>query len=202
MQLAGKPSLIDSTRATAKKESKGPLAFDNISVAQVEGDEGKKLEALYAAYFDVQKALAADQKPSPDAAQALAKTAAELSNASAIPEPSRKLTSDVASNAEHLHHMDLAGARKAFKPISHAVVTLATQLRSKDAQQSFTHYYCPMVPGGGGDWLQPGGELLNPYFGSRMLRCGEKVSDLPAKGTLEPESHDQRGRGEAKDEDA
>ena len=39
-----------------------------------------------------------------------------------------------------------------------------------------------MVPEGGGDWLQPGGELLNPYFGSQMLRCGEKVEVLPPKG--------------------
>jgi Cu(I)/Ag(I) efflux system membrane fusion protein len=37
-----------------------------------------------------------------------------------------------------------------------------------------------MVPGGGGDWLQAGGELLNPYFGSQMLHCGEKVRELPA----------------------
>ena len=78
--------------------------------------------------------------------------------------------------------MDLAGARKAFKPISHAVVTLATQVRSEQAQSSFTHFYCPMVPGGGGDWLQAEGELSNPYFGSEMLRCGEKVQVFPPNG--------------------
>jgi Cu(I)/Ag(I) efflux system membrane fusion protein len=47
-----------------------------------------------------------------------------------------------------------------------------------------------MVPDGGGDWLQPGGELANPYFGSEMLRCGEKVSEFPAKGTSEPEGNE------------
>ena len=98
--------------------------------------------------------------------------------------------------------MDLAGARQTFKSISHAVVTLATQLRGEDAQQSFTHFYCPMVPDGGGDWLQPGGELANPYFGSEMLRCGEKVSELPAKGTREAENHEQHGDSQAMDKDA
>jgi Cu(I)/Ag(I) efflux system membrane fusion protein len=87
--------------------------------------------------------------------------------------------------------MDLAGARKAFKPISHAVVTLATQVRSVGARNSFTHFYCPMVPGGGGDWLQANGELLNPYFGSEMLRCGQKVQVfLPAGTAVKPEKQD------------
>ena len=45
-----------------------------------------------------------------------------------------------------------------------------------------------LVKGGGGDWLQSGGELFNPYFGSEMLYCGEKVQDLPAKG--EAKSHE------------
>ncbi len=35
-----------------------------------------------------------------------------------------------------------------------------------------------MVPGNGGDWMQPGGELVNPYWGSEMLTCGEVVRDL------------------------
>ena len=52
-------------------------------------------------------------------------------------------------------------------------MTLATQIRSNDAKTPFTHFFCPMVPGGGGDWIQPGGKLLNPYFGSQMLHCGE-----------------------------
>jgi Cu(I)/Ag(I) efflux system membrane fusion protein len=34
--------------------------------------------------------------------------------------------------------------------------------------------YCPMARNGeGAAWLQPQAELLNPYFGSAMLRCGD-----------------------------
>lgn len=193
MQLAGKPSLIDPMRAIAKKEQKGPLAFKEVAVMPIGGEIGQRLEALYAAYFEVQKALAADQTPPAEAAQALASTARLLSGDNTIPESSRKLIQEIATQAEHLHHMDLAGARKAFKPISHAVVTLATQIRSEQAQQPFTHFYCPMVPGGGGDWLQPGGDLLNPYFGSQMLKCGEKVAEYPpsSKAAPETDSHEQ-----------
>ena len=203
MQLAGKPSLIDPARAIANKEQKGPLVLREVSVAAIGGDAGHLLEELYAAYFEVQKALAADQKPPAEAAQAIAKTAQALRDNNAIPEPSRKFMQEIATQAEHLHHLDLAGARKAFKPISHAIVTLATQIRSDHSQQPFTHFHCPMVPGGGGDWLQAGGELLNPYFGNQMLRCGEKVAEYPASTNSTPaaDSHEQHntapGEGEA-----
>ena len=120
------------------------------------------------------------------------KAATELGSDATIPETSAKLIQQIAAESEHLHHMDLAGARKAFKKISHAIVTLATQVRSEKAASSFTHFYCPMVPGGGGDWLQAGGELSNPYFGSEMPRCGEKVEVFPPKGKADvlPEKHD------------
>jgi Cu(I)/Ag(I) efflux system membrane fusion protein len=198
MQLAGKPSVIDPTRAIAKgEETQGPLAFQEVTVTPIEGDAGKQLEKLYAAYFDVQRAFAADQMPAADAAQLVSQAAAELSNDKAIPESARTLLQEIARQAEHLHHMDLAGARKAFKPISHAIVTLATQVRSADAEQAFTHFYCPMVPSGGGDWLQADGELANPYFGSEMPGCGEKVTVFPLQGkpaseTAAPEQHGAR----------
>lgn len=205
MQLAGKPSLIDPARAIAKQQQRqGPLTFQVVTITPVGGEAGKKLELLYAAYFEVQQALAADQKPTSAAAEAVAKTASELSGDDAFPEPSRKLLEDIATQSEHLHHMDLAGARKAFKQISQAIVTLATQIRSDEAKQPFTHFYCPMVPGGGGDWLQPGGPLLNPYFGSEMLRCGEKAAEFPAQGkpAKESDSHEQHDAGPSGNEEA
>lgn len=192
MQLAGKPSLIDPTRAMARsRERKGPLVLEQVTVALIGGDAGKNLTALFAAYFDVQKALASDKKPHAGAAQALHKAALELGSDASLPAASAILAQAIAGKSEHLHHMDLTSARKDFKPISHAIVTLASQVRSEGVQNPFTHFYCPMVEDGGGDWLQPGGELLNPYFGSEMLHCGEKVQEFPPEGktAVEAQSH-------------
>lgn len=195
MQLAGKPSLIDVSRAIAKKEQKeGPLTFAQIAVEPVSGPTGQRLEALYAAYFRVQQALAADKKPTASAAGALHRAASTLAEDSELPESIRKRLENIAAKSEHLHHLDLEAARKDFKPISHAVIALATQVRGEQAQTSFTHFYCPMVKGGGGDWLQSGGELLNPYYGSEMLHCGEKVRQLP------PEGGEPRSGGKGSDE--
>ena len=83
-------------------------------------------------------------------------------------------------------------------------MTLATQVRSEESQTAFTHFFCPMVPGGAGDWLQPDEKLLNPYFGSKMLRCGEKVQVLPPAGETNPASdkHQQHGAAPAEKGDA
>jgi membrane fusion protein, copper/silver efflux system len=195
MQLAGKPSLIDPTRAMVNaKQKSGPLKLENVAVNSVGGKAGEQLEVLYTAYFEVQQALASDQKPSAAVSQKLHNVAKEVAAHAEIPNDARVLAGQVASASGHLHHMDLDGARKAFKPISRAVITLATQARSADAKSSFTHFFCSMVPGGGGDWIQANDELLNPYFGSKMLHCGEKVRELRATNKsqiIEHNEHDE-----------
>jgi Cu(I)/Ag(I) efflux system membrane fusion protein len=181
MQLAGKPSLIDPSRAIAQqKQLQGPLVLNTAAIEVVAGPAGEQLDALFAAYLQVQQALASDKPPPPDAAQALHQLVSHLQQSEAIPESARTQAKEIEIHSAHLHHLDLAGARKVFKPISHAVLRLAAQVRSEGGQKPFTHFYCPMVPGGGGDWLQATDQLLNPYFGSEMLRCGEKVQSLPA----------------------
>lgn len=183
MQLAGKPSLIDSSRAVARsKERTRPLVFEKVVVTSVAGEAGQQLEALYAAYFAVQEALAADTKPPAGPARSLRDAALALAGDASLAESVTRLAQEIAARSEHLHHLDLARARQDFKPISHAVVTLAAQVRSEGAQTAFTHFYCPMVQGGGGDWLQANADLRNPYFGGEMLRCGEKVQEFPPQG--------------------
>ncbi len=185
MQLAGKPSLIDTSRAIAKsKQPTGPLRFDQIVVAPIGGDAGQRLEELYAAYFEVQEALAAGKRPAPEAAQTLHAAATELQRSAALPAAAQGLAAKIAGGSEHLHHMEFKEARAAFKPISHATVTLATLARGEAARGPFTHFFCPMVPGG--DWLQARDDLLNPYMGPEMLRCGEKVEEFPARGAKQP----------------
>jgi Cu(I)/Ag(I) efflux system membrane fusion protein len=196
MQLAGKPSLIDPTRAVAKAQKRDePLAFERIAITPVSGETGKALEDLYSAYFEVQQALASDQKPPAAAAETLNKMAAKLAADRALPTSATRLIEEVHDKSEHLHHMDIEDARKTFKPISHAIVTLAAQVRSEGSQTPFTHFFCPMVPGGAGDWLQDDDQLLNPYFGSKMLRCGEKVRELPAASKALRSSDPHRDHG-------
>lgn len=191
MQLAGKPSLIDPAKAVAKQQERNtPLEFEQIDVVPVEGDSGKSLEQFYAAYFAIQKSLAGDSKPSGEAAQKLHQLARRLGGDGAFGPEIQQQFQSIQAATEHLHHMEIEAAREAFKPVSHKVVTLAAQLRGADADQPFTHFFCPMVKDGGGDWLQSDGQLINPYWGSKMLHCGDKVREFPASGPLPQKSSD------------
>ena len=72
----------------------------------------------------------------------------------------------------------LETARESYRTVSRALLLAATVARGPKTAEKLVHLYCPMVPGGGGDWMQPEGELANPYWGSEMLRCGEEVRNL------------------------
>ena len=75
-------------------------------------------------------------------------------------------------------------ARAAFRHVSHALLRASVVVRGPRTAKALVHYHCPMVPGNGGDWMQPGGELLNPYWGSEMLNCGEVIRDLAIKSEV------------------
>ena len=185
MQLAGKPSLIDPTRAiAAQRERKKPLDFLEVHVAGVTGEAGSNLESLFATYFNIQQTLTYDNKPSEEDAITMHRLAKLLEADAALPNEARSQLASIAKHSEHLHHLDLDKARlEAFRPISHAVVTLATLVRGEEASHPFQHMFCPMVKGGAGDWLQPNADLRNPYYGSAMLHCGEVVRQLRPRQT-------------------
>lgn len=60
---------------------------------------------------------------------------------------------------------DLAAARKAFGPLSEAVIEA-----TKDARGDVKLAFCPMA---NASWLQKDATIRNPYYGSGMLTCGE-----------------------------
>jgi Cu(I)/Ag(I) efflux system membrane fusion protein len=65
---------------------------------------------------------------------------------------------------------DLTEAREAFGVLSKAMVRYRQMLAEPDT----VVVYCPMAEQ---VWLQPEGEIGNPYFGQQMARCGQLVSD-------------------------
>lgn len=199
MQLAGKPSLIDVSKLRERAEpQERPLRFEGVSTIAITGEAGRLLETLYAHYFEVHDALAADRKPTADSATGLHRAAVQLLEEKMLPRALAHKLQAIADHAAHLHHKDLKDARGDFKPISHAILAIASQARGDASTKSFAHFYCPMVEGGGGDWLQAEGDLLNPYYGSEMLHCGEKVRDIlpstkPSPPEGDPHHHSQPG---------
>ncbi|MEC8864158.1 MAG: efflux RND transporter periplasmic adaptor subunit, partial [Planctomycetota bacterium] len=178
MQLAGKPSLIDPTRYVRKFRNV-PLEFDSIDISVIGGKSGEQLEELYSRYFEIRTAFAADEKPVEESSLSLHELSTQLTSSEDVTDQAKEQLSIVTENAEHLHHLPLEEARMQFKPISHAILELATQIRGEGNERVFRHFFCPMVKEGEGDWLQFEERISNPYYGSQMLRCGELIRTLP-----------------------
>lgn len=64
---------------------------------------------------------------------------------------------------------DLAAARAAFGELSKPLVRYREMVPGERPMV----VYCPMAKE---SWLQPEGEVGNPYFGQSMARCGQIVS--------------------------
>jgi len=175
MQLAGKPSLIDPERAMAAREvaTNEPLQIAYDEAESIPGSTGELLERLYEAYFSLVATLAADTVPSEAEVSAVDQTAARLSEMDDFPEPLREHTTTIVEGVAHLHHRSLEEAREQFKVVSRNVLLLATAVRGEDASEPVIHYWCSMVLGGEGDWLQGSEPPTNPYWGSKMLRCAQ-----------------------------
>lgn len=187
MQLAGKPSLIDPTRYVRKFRNV-PLEFDSIDISVIGGESGEQIEELYSRYFEIRTAFAADKKPAEESSLSLHELATELTSSEDVTDQAKEQLSIVTENAEHLHHLPLEEARMQFKPISHAILQLATQIRGEGNDRVFRHFFCPMVKEGEGDWLQFEERISNPYYGSQMLRCGELIRTLPPENPASEET--------------
>ncbi|MDP2317024.1 MAG: hypothetical protein Q8P41_29295, partial [Pseudomonadota bacterium] len=121
--------------------------------------------AVVGAYLAVTAALAKD-----DIASApLASLDASLAAAQATADGADKATlaamrTDVASA---VLAPDLAGRREILKKVSAAMIPFAR--KHAGGTRTLTEAWCPMANAG---WLQEGGTIANPYYGSDMLTCG------------------------------
>jgi hypothetical protein len=71
----------------------------------------------------------------------------------------------------------LDAKRKAFQMISDQMYDLVRTVRYD--RQVVYHQYCPMAFNDeGAYWLSNNSEIMNPYFGNKMLHCGEVRDSL------------------------
>ena len=129
--------------------------------------------AVQQPYDAVRLALTADRLPAAKKEAAKLRTAAEAEAAWAKtatgrgPELVKPFTSVAAAAAKIERASSITDARKAFGESSEAM-RAAVKIAERD---DFLVVYCPMVKL---HWLQPKGEIRNPY-GAAMPNCGRVV---------------------------
>ena len=73
---------------------------------------------------------------------------------------------------------DLAAMRKAFEPVSDALISTVKDI-GVDRVGNVYVVHCPMAfDYEGADWLSREPAILNPYFGDEMLTCGTVTANL------------------------
>ena len=148
-------------------------------------EKGTKIVSdIAGAYLSLQEALASDSvEETTKTAQALALLVPRLGDvADSAPRGAfllRTIRENLASSVKSITGTDsLAQQRVGFKSVSGAVEQLIAVFGG-DLTEPVYKAHCPMAFNDrGADWLQSGKDILNPYFGSKMLKCGEIKEQL------------------------
>ncbi len=146
------------------------------------------MQPVLDSYLTIHRALSGDSLDGVvQAARAIETAAADLKRAETAGENAeqyRELPAKIEQAARKLAAAtDLEAAREAFRELSMPVAAWAVLAKPAGVVVAF----CPMA---GASWVQPEGDVLNPYFGKRMLHCGHIVGE-----DFEPCPHGQGEHG-------
>ncbi len=132
---------------------------------------------LLGAYDEMQRRFAKDDAGAGALAEKLA--AAAQGAAGAATGPTKQPLTDLATTAAALAAQmkaapppSLDAQRKVFADLSKQVIALL--VADPALQKGRFIFACPMAPSYQ-KWVQTHGKLQNPWYGSKMLECGEKT---------------------------
>ena len=137
----------------------------------MKGDE--KSEAILSDYFNLKDALVGDDsKGAAEAGANLATSLKAFDESNYTAKEQKELTDiidDAMEHAEHIAKSDIDHQREHFKVLSKDIADMVaiTGTKNKLYQQ-----FCPMYDGGS-SWLSSSDQVRNPYYGSKMPKCGK-----------------------------
>lgn len=134
------------------------------------------LEKLVGLYVPMQEALAGDLAATVKEQAAKVATEAEAIATAKAEKPSLEAIEGleaVVAAAKAMNGADIKALREQFKPLSRALAKLV----EKQAVAGHGILFCPMADA---YWIQKTGAVKNPYYGAKMLGCGEVVTKVEA----------------------
>lgn len=130
-----------------------------------------QLSKLYQNYIAIKSALASDDfKKTSVAAGEFLKTASSMNSKSLDEKKLNALKSDSKTIATA---KNIEAQRKPFYKLSEVMIAVAKE--SKISEKTIYVQYCPMAEG---SWLSNEKQIVNPYYGSSMLKCGSVKSEI------------------------
>ncbi|RME23721.1 MAG: DUF3347 domain-containing protein [Candidatus Zixiibacteriota bacterium] len=202
LQIQAKPSMMSpaggaapaghqhggsTSPAPAEEKKTEPVAAATKSEASLDTKQlsaiRQALVPVYDAYFTVQNALASDDLDAALRGFAATGEAARHVDMSIFGSAHMKwmsLLDDITKAvAKTKGTKDIAVARDAFYDLSQAIITLNDTF-GHATDQPFYLTFCPMARNNqGAYWLQTKDTVFNPFYGSKMPRCGSIKKTLP-----------------------
>ncbi len=137
-----------------------------------------KTEAILNDYFNLKNALVNDDGKK--AAQAGSKLAISLKafDMKAYTAEQQKelidIIEDATEHAEHIAKSDIGHQREHFKTLS---VDMTDLVAITGTKHTLFEQFCSMYDKGSA-WLSRSNEVRNPYYGSKMLKCGKVQKEI------------------------
>ena len=149
------------------------------SLANVDTMLSKQVQGIYTFYLEIQSALAGDK--SDDASNAAARLTLLMNGYKndTLPQDQKQAyeshANEIKETAAKIQTTkEIAMQRAAFQQLSAHVFEL---LKSFGSETPVYQTFCPMAfDNKGANWLSDKTAIRNPYFGERMLECGEVVT--------------------------
>lgn len=185
MQLLGKPSLLfpqgSEFKPTDNKKVDESLTVisKKIDLPQFRG----LMSEIFESYFSIREKLANDsiEGIKKDISTMEENVNKITSNNPGLP---NEMYQGVKKKFHHTNHYlaDMKGKtldeiREVFKNISKNLKEYVEEFHNsiKNTKKAYI-FYCPMVDA---SWLQENGEIGNPYYGAKMLKCGTLEKEIP-----------------------
>ncbi|MBJ7882605.1 DUF3347 domain-containing protein [Gelidibacter salicanalis] len=149
----------------------GDMKMDHSKMTTMKSDV--KAEVILSDYFNLKDALVGDDTKK--AAQAGSKLVASLkafdagSYSKEEKEELADIIEDAIEHAEHISESAIDHQREHFKTLSKDITDLVAITGTKS---TLYEQFCPMYDKGSA-WLSTSNEVKNPYYGSKMLKCGK-----------------------------
>lgn len=186
MALIATMILTVSCKDGKKEEAAAPMSNEmhqesmSDNEMAMTNDQDASAEAILTDYFNLKDALVNDDN---DKAKELGNTLAEslkafdASNYSSNEQSElRDIIEDATEHAEHISESDINHQREHFKILSKDVTDMVA---ITGTDKKLYEQFCPMYNNNeGGAWLSMNEEIRNPYFGSKMLKCGKVQREI------------------------
>lgn len=178
MQISAKPSMMMPSGGSgdgSHNHGETPSSMGSMEMTDsVPGGFVEDLEPIYSAYLDAQERLADDDLSGYLVAANQLDRSVESARVVGLVGESLGTWRRVASKlSPKLSVTTIDDARLNFERMSEAIMELQDRFGNAAAETIYTAQ-CPMAfDFKGAKWMQRGQEINNPYFGSKMLRCGD-----------------------------